>query len=281
MYAPQPAYSSASRPSLVSGKQSPQTPQNTYTSYLGVNHAAAQMGFQVGRSAVMAGQEYVERNVGRFISMAMLRYYFNVSNYYVISKICVVLFPWRHKCWSRLTRHSEVNEAVVEGYRSPREDINSPDMYIPVMAFVTYVLLSSLLAGFKGDFHPELLGTTALMALIIVAFEILAIKFGCYILSISNQTQLLDLVAYSGYKFIGIIVTMLSSIFHNLILTYSVFFYTFISTAFFLLRSLRYIVLPESNISLNATMSLSQRRKRIYFLFGISMAQILFMFILM
>ncbi|KTW27430.1 hypothetical protein T552_02408 [Pneumocystis carinii B80] len=280
MYAPQPDYSSTSRSSPVLGKQSPQT-QNPYTSYLGVNNAAAQMGLQVGRSAVMAGQEYVERNMGRFISMIMLRYYFNVSNYYVISKISVVLFPWRHKCWSRLTRHSEMNEAVVQGFRSPREDINSPDMYIPVMAFVTYVLLSSLLAGFKGDFHPELLGTTALMALIVVTFEIFAIKFGCYILSIYNQTQFLDLVAYSGYKFIGIIVTMLSSIFHNLILTYLVFFYTFISTAFFLLRSLRYIVLPESNISLNATMSLSQRRKRIYFLFGISMAQILFMFILM
>lgn len=72
-----------------------------------------------------------------------------------------------------------------------------------VMAFVTYVLLSSLLAGFRGDFHPELLGTTALMALIVVVFEILAIKFGCYILGIYNQTQFLDLVAYSGYKFIG------------------------------------------------------------------------------
>lgn len=283
MYAPQPIPPSAiPRPSPVPGKQSSwPPPQSSYANYLGIHHATAQMGLHVGRNAVMAGQEYVERNVGRFISVIMLRHYFNVSNYYVIRKIWVILFPWRHKCWSRLPKHSDVNEIIVEGYRSPREDINSPDMYIPVMAFVTYVLLSSLLEGFRGNFHPELLGTTALMALIVVIFEILAIKFGCYILGIYNQTQFLDIVAYSGYKFIGIIVTMLSGIFHNLVLTYCVFFYTFTATAFFLLRSLKYVVLPESNISLNITMSLSQRRKRIYFLFGISMIQILFMFILM
>lgn len=129
-YPSQPIHVSSSRSSPVLGKQNcPQ--QNTYASYLGVNHAAAQMGLQVGRSAVMAGQEYVERNMGRFISVVTLRHYFNVSNYYVISKIWIILFPWKHKCWSRLPRHSEVNEAIVEGYRSPREDINSPDMYIP------------------------------------------------------------------------------------------------------------------------------------------------------
>ncbi|KAG4306349.1 hypothetical protein PORY_000337 [Pneumocystis oryctolagi] len=274
-------HSMTPRSSPVLGKQNFFPSQDSYSNYFGMHHATAQMGLQVGRSAVIAGQEYVERNMGRFISIAMLRHYFNVSNYYVISKIWVILFPWRHKCWSRFPRHSDVNEMAVEGYKSPREDINSPDMYIPVMAFVTYVLLSSLLAGIRGDFHPELLGTTALMALIVIVFEILSIKLGCYILGIYNQTQFLDLVAYSGYKFIGIIVTMLSGIFHNLTLTYCVFFYTFMATAFFLLRSLRYVVLPESNISANATMSLSQRRKRIYFLFGISMIQILFMFILM
>ncbi|KAG4303193.1 hypothetical protein PCK1_000531 [Pneumocystis canis] len=131
-YAPQSVPFSIPRSSPVLGNQSGgSSPQEAYPSYFGVHHATAQMGLQVGRSAVMAGQEYVERNMGRFISITMLRHYFNVSNYYVISKIWVILFPWRHKCWSRLPKHSDVNEVVTEGYRSPREDINSPDMYIP------------------------------------------------------------------------------------------------------------------------------------------------------
>jgi hypothetical protein len=35
----------------------------------------------------------------------------------------------------------------MEGYKPPRDDINSPDLYIPVMALVTYVLLTGIVAG--------------------------------------------------------------------------------------------------------------------------------------
>ena len=79
------------------------------------------------------------------------------------------------------------------------------------MALVTYILLSTLLAGIRGEFQPELLGYTATYAFIIVVFEILLLKLGCYLLSISNESQLLDLVAYSGYKFIGVITTIVIS----------------------------------------------------------------------
>jgi hypothetical protein len=82
-------------------------------------------------------------------------------------------------------------------------------MYIPVMSLVTYILLSTAIAGLRGQFQPELLGYTASTALLIVIVEILGLKLGCYFLSISNESQLLDLVAYSGYKFVGIIATIL------------------------------------------------------------------------
>lgn len=108
------------------------------------------------------------------------------------------------------------------------------------MAFVTYILLSTLLAGLRGAFHPELLGLTATTAFAIVIIEILALKLGCYLLSISNESQLFDLVAYSGYKFVGIIVTIvLSEIFNRGHGTggwvgWTLFAYTFLANAFFL-----------------------------------------------
>lgn len=113
-------------------------------------------------------------------------------------------------------------------------------MYIPVMAFVTYILLSTLLAGLRGAFHPELLGLTATTAFAVVIFEILGLKLGCYLLSISNESQLLDLVAYSGYKFVGIIVTLVVSEILNRgrgtggWIGWTVFTYTFLANAFFL-----------------------------------------------
>lgn len=128
----------------------------------------------------------------------------------------------------------------------PRDDLNSPDMYIPVMALVTYILLSVLLAGFRGNFHPELLGSITTTAIAVIIFEILCLKAATYILNINNESQLLDLVAYSGYKFVGIIVTMVASE----ILTpdrgtgswvgWTMFIYTFLANAFFLVSHLSF-----------------------------------------
>lgn len=113
-------------------------------------------------------------------------------------------------------------------------------MYIPVMAFVTYILLSTLLAGLRGAFHPEVMGLTATAAFAIVVVEILGLKFGTYILSISNESQLLDLVAYSGYKFVGVIITLVvAEILNRGAGTggwagWTVFVYTYLANALFL-----------------------------------------------
>ena len=108
------------------------------------------------------------------------------------------------------------------------------------MGLVTYVLLSTLVAGLKGDFKPELLGVTATTSIIIVVMEIIALKLGCYLLSISSQSQLYDLIAYSGYKFVGIIVTIsVSQTFNGGTGTvgwigWGVFLYTFLANSLFL-----------------------------------------------
>jgi len=122
----------------------------------------------------------------------------------------------------------------------PRDDLNSPDMYIPIMAFITYILLSTVLAGLKGSFHPELLGSIAVSAMFVVIFEIIVLKIAMYLLNITNESQLLDLIAYSGYKFVGVIVTLaLSEVLSGGSGTggwigWTVFLYTFAANAFFL-----------------------------------------------
>lgn len=76
-----------------------------------------------------------------------MKHQFNVSNSYVLNKLRIVVFPWRHRPWSRKVRRSEAS-GQSEGYQSPRDDINSPDLYIPsayrrliVFVAVTDVLL--------------------------------------------------------------------------------------------------------------------------------------------
>lgn len=71
------------------------------------------------------------------------------------------------------------------------------------MAFVTYTLLTSTIHGLESRFHPEVLGVTASKALAVILIEFSAVKLGCYLLNIQGDHTMVDLVAYSGYKFVG------------------------------------------------------------------------------
>lgn len=252
-----------------------------------MNDPTAQIAASMGQNAFKHGQEYLEQNVNRWFNYSNLKHYFNVSNSYVVNKLFLVLFPWRHKPWSR---KQSVGPGGQEGwYLPPRDDVNSPDMYIPVMAIVTYVLLSTLLAGLRGQFQPELLGATAVVAGLVVCLEIAFLRLGCYFLSISNSSQVLDLVAYSGYKFVGVIVTVATSQIVNGgkgtggLVGWSVFIYTFMANSLFLMRSLRYVLLPDSNSAdpRMQTESRTKRNQRTQFLFGYSyLVQLLLMWVL-
>ncbi|KAL8707994.1 MAG: hypothetical protein Q9220_007074 [cf. Caloplaca sp. 1 TL-2023] len=259
-----------------------------------INDPTAQMGYQVGKTALNAGQEYMEQNITRYIPLTSLKHYFNVSTSYVLHKLLLVLFPWRHRPWSREQRPSSTSSSSPEyHYLPPRDDINSPDMYIPVMAIVTYILLSTLLAGLRGQFHPEVMGLTATTAFGVLFIEIALIKFATYLLSISNDSQLLDLVAYSGYKFVGVIVTLVGAEILNGgkgtggWAGWTVFGYTFMANAFFLLRSLKYVLLPDPSSASTThqagmhTSARAQRTRRTQFLFTYSyVVQLLCMLIL-
>ncbi|KAG0040733.1 hypothetical protein BGZ82_010551 [Podila clonocystis] len=248
-----------------------------------LNDGTTQLGMQFGKSAVMAGQEYVEQNLNRWFNREGLQPYFNVSNAYVVNKLKLLVFPWRHKLWTRVLKRSETTGETI-GYLPPRDDINAPDLYIPVMAFVTYVLLTAvsagvaLPAGTNNKFSPEILGSNASSALAVILLEFTMIKLCTYILNITSEVSMLDLLAYSGYKFVGIIVSILAQMSKApKTVFWTVFLYTGGATGFFLLRSLRYVILPEASAG---TVQAPQRKRRIHFLICLSILQFAFMWIL-
>ncbi|WVO17301.1 hypothetical protein L204_104993 [Cryptococcus depauperatus] len=249
-----------------------------YGSWPGMNDATAQMGMQFSKNAVAAGQEYMEKNFTRYLPLQLIKVSFSVTNSYVLHKLRLILFPWRHRPWARQTRRSD--NGSVEGWQAPREDINAPDLYIPTMAIVTYTLLCALASGLQSRFHPEVLGVSLSKALAVVITEFCAIKLGCYLLDVRGSgASGVELVGYGGYKFVGIIATIVISLLGlGKMATLAIFVYTFGANAFFLLRSLKYVLLPDSSSSSSvATLSHAQRSRRIQFLFFIAMAQVLWM----
>lgn len=245
----------------------------------GINDATAQFGMQLGQSAVAAGQDYVQKNLGGLIPISVLKHHFNVSNSYVMNKLRLLLFPWRHKPWSRRMHRSENGQTE---WQPPRDDLNAPDLYIPLMALVTYILLAALYSGLDSRFHPEILGVTASKALAVVLLDFLFVKLGCYFLNIPGGiNQVLDLLAYGGYKFVGVIVTLMFGLMKVGWTVYTLIFtYSFLATGFFLLRSLRSLVLPDASATAAPVNNPSQRSRRITFLFLVAVTQVIYMGVL-
>ncbi|OUM57558.1 hypothetical protein PIROE2DRAFT_17419 [Piromyces sp. E2] len=205
-----------------------------------LNDPTAQLGFQLGQKAFESGAEMVNQNINRWFNPASLKKYFDVTNSFVFKKIGLVLFPFRHKSWARVGRRNEQTGKM--DYSPPREDINSPDLYIPVMSCVTYVILFAITTTLstdennkKGVFNPELLGKKTLHLFYLLVGEVLLMKLICYLMSISADVAFLDLIAYSGYKFIGIIlVSLLNSLTTKKFFTYLVYSYVSLALGFFM-----------------------------------------------
>lgn len=63
---------------------------------------------------------------------------------FVVFLICLLLQPQGH--WTRISE--PVGGRL--SYKPPIYDINAPDLYIPLMAFGTYVVLAGLSLGLYG-----------------------------------------------------------------------------------------------------------------------------------
>ncbi|GMF82470.1 unnamed protein product [[Candida] boidinii] len=95
------------------------------------------MGIQFSQTAFNAGQQYMQQNFGTIVDSSNIKYYFKVSNSYVLQKLLLILFPFKNRTWTRIFRTStDANNNPVELYAPPTEDVNAPDLYIPLMSFM-------------------------------------------------------------------------------------------------------------------------------------------------
>mmetsp|Transcript_1509 Transcript_1509/g.1005 ORF Transcript_1509/g.1005 Transcript_1509/m.1005 type:complete len:118 (+) Transcript_1509:201-554(+) len=69
-----------------------------------------------------------------------LKDYFDVTNSYVLKKLRAIILPFTIKKddWKRQYSGCEFQDEVL----TPRSDLQAPDLYIPTMAFVTFILLT-------------------------------------------------------------------------------------------------------------------------------------------
>lgn len=182
--------------------------------------------------------------------MRVPKHYFAVNHSYVLRKLALLVMPFQRRSWSRRAgvdqrQFERQGSEDATAYLPPRDDVNAPDLYIPVMAFVSYVLLVGFVFGTRGTFTAEVLAKYFSKGFGVLTLEVLVIKLGLYLIS-ARPTPWLDVIAYRGYKFVGVIIAMLCELVFPR-LYYFVFFYTAFAMAIFLMRSHRRIILPQGS----------------------------------
>lgn len=143
------------------------------------------------------------------------------------------------------------------------------------MAYVTYVLVAGLVLGTQQRFSPEQIGILASSALAWCIVELAAYSSTLYIANIQTSLRTLDLLAYSGYKFVGIIISVLLSLVGGRTTYYVALIYCSLSLAFYLVRSLRVQILQEVNqdTSYYGDVPSSGHKRRLYFLLSVAAVQ--------
>lgn len=195
------------------------------------------MALQYGQKLADQGKEIVHTHFEKYIPVTKLKYYFAVDNRYVLNKLRLIFFPFTQRDWSLKYDHDNPVQ--------PRYDINAPDLYIPTMAYITYVVLAGMVLGVQNRFSPEQLGIQASSALAYSIFELVVYTLTLYIANIPTSLKTLDLLALTGYKYASIVLILLCSIFLRKAGYYMSWLYASASLAFFLLRTLKAKVLSE------------------------------------
>jgi len=132
--------------------------------------------------------------------MLSVRCYFAVTHVYVRNKLLLLLCPFLKRDNHPTYDAGNVSDDSTTSFIT---DVSKPDLYIPLMGYVTYVLLYGLTRGTVGEFDPEILGATASFAGILLFLEVLGAKLGFYISGASN-ISFLDLTCYGGYKYVAL-----------------------------------------------------------------------------
>jgi len=213
-----------------------------------------------------------------WLPMKKLEFYFDVDNRYVLRKLKVLFLPFFHKDWSRQHRSADDSGEHSRG-APPREDLNSPDLYIPTMAFVTYVLLMALVLAIDSSFQPDVLGIVASKAMVVISLEVIVIKMGLWILDAQNL-PLLDFASTCGYIFVTVVFNILFGwlVGRRLLPTsgsypyYGMVFFTSTSMALFIIKSLKCVIITDQGAYDNMAMNAKQQRRN-YFLFMIAVMQ--------
>jgi len=157
-----------------------------------------------------------------FVSLQAL---FNVGHNFVMRKILLLLCPFissrgAPQQWGDASPSPQPGQSGL----GLKMDVEEPDLYIPLMGYVTYVLAYGIQRGTLSEFKPEVLSGTASFAFVLLILEVGVAKIGFYIAG--SPVSTFDIFANCGYKYVHVMfMVMLRIVTSSAMIYYPVFLY--------------------------------------------------------
>ncbi|KAL6937230.1 hypothetical protein ACO0OL_001791 [Hanseniaspora opuntiae] len=167
----------------------------------------AQLAYQLGSKAIgnffnnaQMDPTTTINNLTSDTTFGNLSQYFQVSNEYVLKKLKIILCPFLNKSWTTVTDVKNNNKVL------PRDNVNAPDMYLPIMSLVTYILIWNFTKGLIGQYDPKYLYSKMSATLAMSLLDLMILKLGIYLIvpssTASTNGSIVDLICFVGYKYI-------------------------------------------------------------------------------
>ncbi|XP_078728314.1 protein YIF1B-like [Lampetra fluviatilis] len=228
----------------------------------------ADMALKYGTNLAVRSREAVDRGISKYFPIDKLKCYFAVDTVYVQNKLKVLLCPYTHKNWDL---RFQKGEPV-----APKFDVNAPDLYIPTMAFLTYVVEAGLVYGTQDRFCPDVLWTRTNMALTWLLVEVLLVTLGLYLAALRVPMDIPEIMAYAGYKYVGIVLSVLAGLLLGRCGYYVALLWNSCAFLLFMIQTMRLKILPDMDVAGRAQ-SVSAGRLRMYLTVAIAAVQPLLM----
>jgi len=134
-----------------------------------------------------------------------LQQLFSVGHSFVMRKLLLLLCPFIQRkqgapaAWAGgdCTQQQQQSSVGPDGLKV---DIEEADLYIPSMAYVTYVLLYGVHRGMLKEFNPQVLSDAFSFAMVMMILEVGAFYMAFYFAG--NPVPGLHLLANCGYKYL-------------------------------------------------------------------------------
>jgi hypothetical protein len=187
------------------------------------------------------GQQYVakvQHSMG-WLSGGSMTGMFAISQKYVASKLLMLLAPYLRR-WTYNRQPEQIQGG--QKYLPPRLDVNSPDLFIPIMSAWTYVLIVCGLKALHNTFTPDLMYSAVWGACLSWVVHLAVAKVVLKAMQLSSVPYL-ELLAYTGYAFLPACSSALVGHATGKWGYWATWFYGSFCMAVFLVRTIKRIIL--------------------------------------